>query len=59
MSILPDPKIIEQTLCELATHIKAMHEELHAVVSDLHKDSEKQTKLLEQILEELRHSNIN
>lgn len=66
MSLLPDPRVIEQTLSELATHIKQMHLELHSVVSDLHEDIEQQNKILReqnkilsQVLEELRHRNIN
>ena len=58
-SILPDPKIIEQTLCDLATHIKEMHRELHEAIRDMHEESEAQTEVLREILEELKHQNLN
>ena len=59
MSLLPDPKIIEQTLIDLATHVKDMHRELHESIVDMHEESKQQTELLEKILEELQHQNIN
>ncbi len=59
MSILPDPKIIEQTLIDLATHVKDMHRELHEAIVDMHEESKEQTALLEKMLSELQHQNIN
>jgi len=59
MSLLPDPKIIEQTLIDLATHVKDMHRELHEAIVDMHEESVQQTEILREILEELKHSNIN
>lgn len=59
MPLLPDPKIIEQTLIDLATHVKDMHRELHEAIRDMHEESKEQTELLEKILEQLEHGNLN